>query len=118
MKICSMCHKEIPKKRLKAMPNATMCAPCLTALGDVTLMLRFDETAGEGIVETFTKGCPGIIQQIKRERTHIPSSKMLAEATESEIIEPMAAEINADARSNDTAFQILSEQETLDAEEI
>jgi hypothetical protein len=33
--ICANCHLEISPARLKAMPDATQCAPCLTAAGDV-----------------------------------------------------------------------------------
>jgi len=32
---CVTCHTQISKGRLKVMPNATLCVPCLEAVGDV-----------------------------------------------------------------------------------
>lgn len=32
---CVRCDKAIPAERLEAMPDATMCVPCLVAEGDV-----------------------------------------------------------------------------------
>jgi hypothetical protein len=34
MKLCSECGEPIPKARLEAMPNTTLCVPCKVALGD------------------------------------------------------------------------------------
>lgn len=48
---CVRCSKEIPPERLEAMPEATMCVPCLVAEGDVPQVkgrMCFDhKTAGE-----------------------------------------------------------------------
>ena len=48
---CVKCDKPIPEARLEAMPNATMCVPCLVADGDVPVpkgrMVFSHKTAGE-----------------------------------------------------------------------
>ena len=48
---CIHCDKPIPPERLEAIPNATMCVPCLVADGDVPVpkgrMVFSHKTAGE-----------------------------------------------------------------------
>lgn len=34
-RVCTVCGHDIPKARLEAQPNATLCVPCLKAQGDV-----------------------------------------------------------------------------------
>jgi len=63
-------------------------------------------------VETLFTSDRAIGAQIKRERTHMASSKVLAEGTESDILKPMAPETNADRRGN--IFNILNSMEETD----
>src|SRR5271157_2784061 len=110
MRVCHACGKEIPSIRLRAVPSAILCVPCLTALGDVLPLRRFDEHNKEDIVETLFVQNGEIDRQIRRERTHVIHGRVLAEITESDVIEPMAAEIRADERSTRTIASILNNQ--------
>lgn len=48
---CLKCDKPIPPERLEAMPDASMCVPCLMSEGDVPVpkgrMVYSHKTAGE-----------------------------------------------------------------------
>lgn len=110
MRLCHACGKAIPLGRLKAVPSATLCVPCLISLGDVLPIKRFDEACVEGIVESYFTRDLAFESQIHRERTHAVTNKVLAEITESDVIEPMAAEIKADERSTRTVAAIIDEQ--------
>ncbi|MGD1215838.1 MAG: TraR/DksA C4-type zinc finger protein [Terriglobales bacterium] len=52
---CGGCDQPIPAKRLAAMPNATMCVPCLQEAGDVPM---FKGITGINV------GCCGLEAQI------------------------------------------------------
>lgn len=117
-RLCATCSKEIPAARLKAKPNIHLCVECLSNQGDVPLLHRFDEHIGGNVVDTLYTTNQAFDNQIKRERTHRVSSKVMAESTESEVIVSHPAEINADTRSNNTAFSILSSQGEPDEETV
>jgi hypothetical protein len=54
MRDCSECGTSIPENRLRAMPNAYQCVPCLEKMGDVAPMRRYDEVGVDGeIISTF-----------------------------------------------------------------
>jgi hypothetical protein len=58
---CTLCNEPIPTARLKAVPSATECVPCLTKAGDVPTIKRFDQYIAKGgeiedVVEITYKG--------------------------------------------------------------
>lgn len=58
VRLCIHCDTEIPPARLKAMPTAASCVPCLEVTGDVAKIRRHDDHVGkngEEVVETFFK---------------------------------------------------------------
>lgn len=54
MKHCIVCNKEIPKGRLKAIPQATKCVNCVYAEGDVPRIKRHDDSARDGEIQVST----------------------------------------------------------------
>lgn len=45
---CTVCGSLIPPARLKAVPNARACVPCLEANGDVPPIRRIDSSSPSG----------------------------------------------------------------------
>jgi hypothetical protein len=68
IRVCEECEESIPPARLKAVPNARMCVPCLEGLGDVPRIKKFEEhsESGELLSETFFTKNPYIEHQIGR----------------------------------------------------
>lgn len=47
-RLCQECEEPIPTARLKAMPSARLCVPCLEKAGDVPIIRRYDEAGVDG----------------------------------------------------------------------
>lgn len=64
----------IPAKRLKAVPRAEQCVPCLEAMGDVPRLRRYDEFTADGDkVETVFTSNEAIEYQMQRVAQRVPS---------------------------------------------
>jgi hypothetical protein len=80
-RFCEECDQPIPEKRLRAVPAATLCVPCLEAQGDVPKIKRYDETAKDGeIIQTVFTRNRTLESQIKRVNTIAPPDQAYAMA--------------------------------------
>lgn len=66
-KQCIDCGEPIPEKRLKAVPDAVLCVPCLEARGDTPHIKRFDEfnDQREIVEQTFFTTEPEFTRRIR-----------------------------------------------------
>jgi len=102
LRCCITCTNEIPAARLRVKPNASQCAPCLTATGDVSLLKEFD-----GVYFTHNRA---LETQMRRAQTCTPNAKILTEVTDSPLVKDQAPEIAADARSRCSVSSIVNAQ--------
>jgi hypothetical protein len=114
---CLGCHEPIPKARLKAIPNATLCVECMMGIGDVLPLRCMSDHTGEEQTDTLFTSNSMFEEQIKRERTYPIAAKVMSECTEAEPVKAKSTEIKADERGNNTMFSILSGLEESNDEE-
>jgi hypothetical protein len=80
-RLCEECDQPIPQKRLRAVPTATLCVPCLEAQGDVPKIKRYDETAKDGeIIQTVFTRNRTLESAIRRVNTIAPPDQAYAMA--------------------------------------
>jgi len=73
-----VCGDPITEARLKAIPTARQCVPCLEQAGDVPRLRRLDEVTNEGTVETYFIENPYISSSLRRCLTVPPSRDIIA----------------------------------------
>lgn len=97
VRLCLGCELPLTSKRLKAVPNATMCAPCLEAGGDVDKIKSLD-----GDVELsslYTKSDSYIERHLNRLRHALVNTPRVAgdDAHLDTVMQPIAGYRAADA---------------------
>lgn len=66
---CSKCGEQLSQGRLKMVPNATMCAPCLSSAGDVSVpvgVMVFDHKTAPSIFITNEQHLQTIVRADRR----------------------------------------------------